>query len=113
MKTAKFMKQHGWTLSESVRVSVRTHFLILLAWLVCSCTYAQDRNNRRKDDMNDDKKQAALWYEAFSKNDPAILDRILSENWVDIPSAPGQPSGPEAGKTLLAMLTTTFPELNL
>ena len=63
--------------------------------------------------MNDDKKQAALWYEAFSKNDPAILDRILSENWVDIPSAPGQPSGPEAGKTLLAMLTTTFPDLNL
>ena len=28
------------------------------------------------------------WYEAFDKNDPSLLDRILDENWVDIPAAP-------------------------
>ena len=63
--------------------------------------------------MNDYKKQATLWYEAFSKKDPAILDRILSDDWVDIPSPPGTPAGPAGVKPLLAMLTTTFPDLNL
>ena len=63
--------------------------------------------------MNDYKKQATLWYEAFSKNDPTILDRILSKDWVDIPSAPDQTPGPEAVKPLLTSLKTTFPDLNL
>jgi hypothetical protein len=63
--------------------------------------------------MNDYKKQATLWYEAFSRNEPTILDRILSEDWVDIPSLPGTPAGPAGVKPLLARLKTTFPDLNL
>src|SRR5881397_1601236 len=78
-----------------------------------SGAYRIVRNNRRKDDMNDYKKQATLWYEAFSKNDPTILDRVLSKDWVDIPSAPDQTPGPEAVKPLLTSLKTTFPDLNL
>ena len=52
--------------------------------------------------MTDYKKVAALWYEAFSKRDPTILDKILSEDWVDIPSAPGTPVGPAGARPLLA-----------
>ncbi|MGH8532792.1 MAG: ester cyclase [Gammaproteobacteria bacterium] len=38
---------------------------------------------------------------------------VSSEDWVDIPSAPGTPAGPEGVKLLLARLKTTFPDLNL
>jgi steroid delta-isomerase-like uncharacterized protein len=67
----------------------------------------------RKTNMNNYKKDAALWYEAFTNKDPALLDRILHEPWVDIPSSPGTPAGPEGVKPLLARLTTTFPDLKL
>jgi steroid delta-isomerase-like uncharacterized protein len=56
--------------------------------------------------MND----ASLWYEAFNKNDPSMIDRILSPNWVDIPAAPQQPAGPAGAKVILAELTTAFPD---
>jgi steroid delta-isomerase-like uncharacterized protein len=58
-------------------------------------------------------KDVTLWYEAFNKNDPALLDRILSEQWVDIPPAPGQPAGPEGAKQILVELTTAFPDLKI
>jgi len=63
--------------------------------------------------MNTYKKDVTLWYEAFNMKDPALLDRILSENWVDIPTAPGQPAGREGVKPLLAQLTTTFPDFKV
>ena len=67
----------------------------------------------RKTNINNYKKDVILWYEAFTNKDPALLDRILHETWVDIPSPPGTPAGPEGVKPLLAVLTTTFPDLTL
>ena len=67
----------------------------------------------RKTNINNYKKDVILWYEAFTNKDPALLDRILHETWVDIPSPPGTPAGPEGVKPLLAVLTTTFPDLKL
>lgn len=55
----------------------------------------------------------ALWYDAFHKNDPALLDRILAEQWVDIPPAPGQLPGPAGAKQILAELRTAFPDLTI
>jgi len=63
--------------------------------------------------MNDQKKTAALWYEAFEKKDPEILDRILAKDWVDIPPTPNQPAGPAGAKQILVELGTTFPDLKL
>ena len=60
-----------------------------------------------------DKKNVSLWYEAFSKKDPTLLDRILSTNWVDIPPAPDQPPGPAGARQILAELTTAFPDLDI
>lgn len=113
MKATKFLKQHASTRDGSPKASLRTHVLITLGLILCSCIYAQDGSSQKKESMNDYKKQATLWYEAFSKNDPAILDRILSKDWVDIPSPPGTPAGPAGVKPLLAMLRTSFPDLNL
>jgi len=64
-------------------------------------------------DARADKKNVSLWYEAFSKKDPALLDRILSTNWVDIPPAPDQPPGPAGATQILVELTTAFPDLDI
>jgi steroid delta-isomerase-like uncharacterized protein len=107
------MKQHSSIRNESLKAYMKTHLLITLGLILCSYIYGQNANTKTKEDMNDYKKAATLWYEAFTKNDPTILDRILSEDWVDIPSPPGTPSGPKGVKPLLAALKTTFPDLNL
>ena len=60
------------------------------------------------------KKDVALWYEAFDKHDPAILDKILSENWSESPTEPGtKPAGREDVKGMLVKLTTTFPDFRI
>src|SRR5436190_21805750 len=64
-------------------------------------------------DTQADRKSVSLWYDAFSKNDPALLDRIVSENWIDIPSASDQPPGPAGARQILAELTTAFPNLDI
>ena len=64
-------------------------------------------------DMRSDKKNVLLWYDAFSKKDPALLDQILSKDWVDIPPAPNQPPGPPGAKQILMELTTAFPDLDI
>jgi hypothetical protein len=37
-----------------------------------------------------DKESVKFWYEAFDKHDPALIDKILSPDWVDIPAMPNQ-----------------------
>jgi steroid delta-isomerase-like uncharacterized protein len=59
------------------------------------------------------RKNVSLWYGAFSKKDPALLDRILSKDWVEIPPAPGQLPGPAGAKQILVELTTAFPDLDI
>jgi steroid delta-isomerase-like uncharacterized protein len=62
-------------------------------------------------DGDDPKKGVARWYEAFNRKDPALLDGILSERWIDVPPAPGQLPGRQGAKDLLAQLTAAFPDL--
>jgi steroid delta-isomerase-like uncharacterized protein len=81
------------------------HLLVALALILCASAHAQDRSSLMKD--------VTLWYEAFNRNDPALLERVLSEKWVDIPPAPGQPAGPGRREAILAELTTAFPDLTI
>jgi steroid delta-isomerase-like uncharacterized protein len=64
-------------------------------------------------ERNSDKDLVAMWYQAFDRKDPHLLDQILSEDWVDIPSPPGIPPGPAGVKPTFARLTATFPDLKL
>ena len=64
-------------------------------------------------DAYSDRRNVALWYDAFSKKDPDLFDRILSTNWVDIPPAPDQPPGPAGARQILVELTTAFPDLDI
>ena len=84
---------------------MRTSVLTLLCFVLCSYAHAEDMSTYKKD--------VTLWYEAFTKKDPALLDRILGQHWVDIPAPPDQPAGPAGAKLLLARLTATFPDLHL
>jgi steroid delta-isomerase-like uncharacterized protein len=59
------------------------------------------------------KKDVSLFYDAFRKNDPALLDRILRKDWVEIPPAPNQPPGPAGAKQILLELTSAFPDLDI
>ena len=81
------------------------YLLLVLSLTLCSCTLMTTKNNYKSD--------VALWYEAFNQKDSTLLDRVLSETWVDIPPAPGQPAGPAGAKQLLAELTTSFPDLKI
>jgi len=96
-----------------VKSIVKTQVLILVSLIACSSVGAGDRTTDTKENMNNYKKAVTLWYEAFTKNDPSLIDKVLHEDWVDIPAVPGQPAGPEGVKPLLAQLTTTFPDLKL
>ena len=60
-----------------------------------------------------DKKNVLLFYDAFSKRDPTLFDRILGNSWVDIPPAPDQPTGPAGARQILVELTTAFPDLDI
>ena len=69
--------------------------------------------NAHAADVRADKASVLLWYDAFSKKDPALLERILSKDWVDIPPAPNQPPGPAGARKILVELTTAFPDLDI
>jgi steroid delta-isomerase-like uncharacterized protein len=92
---------------------MKIYLFPLVYFVACLLASAEDKNTYKKEDMNNYKKEVMLWYEAFTKKDPVLLDRILHETWVDIPAPPGTPAGPEGAKPLLAQLTTTFPDLKL
>src|SRR5205809_7001179 len=92
---------------------MKTYLLTLLEYVAGSLVNAEDINTNMNKYMNTYKKTVTLWYEAFTKKDPALLEQILHDDWVDIPGAPGTPPGPAGMKPLLAQLTTTFPDLKL
>jgi steroid delta-isomerase-like uncharacterized protein len=92
---------------------MRTQLVVLFGVALCSLAHAEDGITNGKAAMNTYKKDVTLWYDAFSKNDPLLLDRILDENWVDIPAAPTQPPGPKGAKQILLELSTTFSDLKV
>lgn len=62
---------------------------------------------------NEPKQIASQWYEAFARHDAKLLEKILAPNWVDIPSPPAAPPGPEAAKAVMAMLVSAFPDFDI
>jgi steroid delta-isomerase-like uncharacterized protein len=64
--------------------------------------------------VSDGPKQiASQWYEAFARHDAKLLENILAPSWVDIPSPPATPPGPEAAKAAMAMLVGAFPDFDI
>jgi hypothetical protein len=40
--------------------------------------------------MDDHVKDVTIWYDAFNTEDPRLVDKILSEDWIDTPAVPIQ-----------------------
>jgi steroid delta-isomerase-like uncharacterized protein len=62
---------------------------------------------------NEPKQIASQWYEAFANHDAGLLEKILAPSWIDIPSPPDVPPGPEGAKAAMAMLVTAFPDFDI
>ncbi|MEB5836524.1 ester cyclase [Pantoea dispersa] len=52
-------------------------------------------------------------YQAFSDNNPDLVDSVLAPSWEDIPLAPGQAPGPEGIKPIIRMLAQAFPDVQI
>jgi hypothetical protein len=81
-------------------------FLLIAVGLVLSLpVHGQERSAV----MND----VAIWYEAFNIRKAALAEQVISENWVDRPAAPGQPSGRGGVQFILDDLTKTFSDFRI
>jgi len=81
-------------------------FLLIAIGLILSLpVHGQERSAV----MND----VTIWYETFNKRNAALAEPVMSENWVDSPSAPGQPAGRGGVQFILDDLTKTFPDFRI
>ena len=55
----------------------------------------------------------AVWYDLFNKREPALAQQVVSEDWIDIPAAPGQPSGRKGVEFIFDDLSRTFPDFTI
>jgi len=59
------------------------------------------------------KEKIRIFYETFNKADPALLDQIIAEDWVNVPVNPGQGPGREGFKQMIPGFAATFADGNL
>jgi hypothetical protein len=64
---------------------MKNYLLIAVGLIVCLPVHGQERSTIVRD--------ITIWYDAFNKRHPALAQQIMSEDWIDIPAAPGQPPG--------------------
>jgi len=53
------------------------------------------------------------YIEGFNKRDAALAQQVMSEDWADIPAAPGQPAGRAGVQFILDDLTRSFPDFTI
>src|SRR5437763_947706 len=81
------------------------YLLAALGLVLCVQSHARERSAAVRD--------ITLWYEAFNKRDASLVQGIMSEDWVDIPAAPGQPSGRKGVQFIIDDLTRSFPNYKI
>lgn len=52
-------------------------------------------------------------YQAFSLQNPDLIDEAVTPDWRDIPLAPGQVPGPEGLKPIIRGFTEAFPDVQI
>lgn len=75
-----------------------------------------DSNTRSHiDQALNEKERTAIktLYRAFSSGNPDLLDEAISDDWQDIPLAPGQQPGREGMKPMVSAFLAAFPDINI
>jgi steroid delta-isomerase-like uncharacterized protein len=85
--------------------TMKKYMLIAMGLMLCLPAHGQQRSIV----VND----VAVWYDIFNKREPALAQQIISEDWIDIPAAPGQPSGRKGVEFILNDLFRTFPDFTI
>ncbi|ANI81556.1 ester cyclase [Kosakonia oryzae] len=52
-------------------------------------------------------------YQAFSLQNPDLLDEAVTPDWQDIPLAPGQAAGPQGLKPIIRSFIAAFPDVQI
>ena len=85
--------------------TMKTYLLIAAGLILCLPAHGQERTAVMSD--------VTIWYDAFNKRDAALAQQVMSEDWADIPAAPGQPAGRAGVQFILDDLTKSFPDFTI
>ncbi|WP_458369743.1 ester cyclase [Pseudomonas fluorescens] len=88
-----------------LKAKMWTAILCLVALCTTSWVNAEQVSHYQQD--------VELWYAAFDKNDPSLIDRILSDDWTDIPAGANQAPGPAGAKEVLHHLHSIFSDFSI
>ena len=72
-------------------------------------TYSDNDNSR----LAAERHAVQLLYDAFSLKNPDLIDDAVSQDWQDIPLAPGQGPGPEGMKPIIRSVIAAFPDVHI
>ena len=84
---------------------MKKHLLIVAGLILCLPVQGQERTTV----MND----VTIWDDAFNNRDAALAQKVMSEDWNDIPAAPGQPPGRKGVEFILDDLSKAFPDFRI
>lgn len=54
-----------------------------------------------------------VFYSAWKKKQPELLDEVCTPGWQDIPLGPGQAEGPKGLQDIISGFSTTFPDVEI
>ncbi|MEN0579946.1 ester cyclase [Phytobacter palmae] len=60
-----------------------------------------------------ERKAVETLYQAFSLQQPDLVNEAVTADWADIPLAPGQEPGPEGLKPIINMFVAAFPDVRI
>ncbi|ADW76484.1 protein of unknown function DUF1486 (plasmid) [Rahnella aceris] len=72
-----------------------------------------DNNSEMANRLIAERKAVEKIYQAFSLHDPDLMDEAVTQDWKDIPLAPGQASGPEGLKPIIRGFIEAFPDVKI
>ena len=84
---------------------MKKYLLIAAGLILCLPAHGQERSTVMSD--------LTIWYDAFNKRDAALAQQVMSEDWADIPAAPGQPAGRAGVQFILDDLAKSFPDFTI
>lgn len=74
---------------------------------------AIDRTDATPTDRDDIVEVVRGFYEPFRTGDTSAYSRILAEDWIDIPLAPGQEQGPAGMAAQIALFRSAMPDYSV